>query len=147
MRSGLRAAICAALVLDAARAGAQGIDAQCPPGTNNSAGEPDNTKVSQDACQKAIDLFRYMSPQLGAVLAGGNPTQGFAGTLGGLGHFSLGVRGNALNGSLPEVDRVVPNTRGARADIYTIDTKPVGFITADLGIGLFRGTAASGFGS
>ena len=131
----------------ASQAGAQEIDSQCPPGTSNGAGQPDNTKIAQDACQKAIDLFKYMAPQLGVVLAGGNPTQGFGGTLGGLGHFSFGVRGNGLQASLPEVDRVVPNTRGAQQSTYTIDTKPVGFVTADLAVGLFKGMATNGFGA
>jgi hypothetical protein len=147
MKARLFAAAAAAFGIFASTAHAQEVDPQCPPGSSTLLGGPDNTMVAQDACQKAIDLFRYMSPQLSAVLAGGNPTQGFAGTLGGLGHFSLGVRGNGLNGSLPEMDRVVPNTRGARPDTYTIDTKPVGFITADLGIGLFKGKMTSGFGS
>ena len=126
---------------------AQEIDPQCPPGSLNSSGLPDNTMVAQDACQKAIDLFRYMAPQLGAVLAGGNPTQGLAGTLGGPGHFAFGIRGNGLNGSLPEIDRVVPNTRGARQDTYTIDTQPIGFVTADLAVGLFNGISTTGFGA
>lgn len=147
MKARLLAAAAAALGIITSSSSAQEVDSQCPPGSLTPGGTPDNTMVAQDACQKAIDLFRYMSPQLGAVLAGGNPTQGIAGTLGGLGHFSFGIRGNVLNGSLPEVDKVVPNTRGARTDTYTIDTKPVGFITADLGIGLFRGLATNGFGS
>src|SRR5688572_15929164 len=125
---------------------AQEIDSQCPPGTSNSAGEPDNTKVAQDACQKAIDLFKYMSPQLGLVLAGGNPTQGVSGALG-KGHFSLGIRANGLSGSLPEVDRVVPNTRGAQQSNYTIDTKPIGYVMADVAIGVYESTNSRGFGA
>ena len=54
---------------------AQGISPQCPPGTATPSG-PDNTRIAQDACQKAIDLFQYMAPQLGGLLAGGNATQG-----------------------------------------------------------------------
>jgi hypothetical protein len=136
------------ILIAAAPVAAQGtIDSQCPPGGLNSSGDPDNTMVAQDACQKAIDLFRYMAPQLGAVLAGGNPTQGIAGTLGGPGHFSLGVRVNGLQGSLPEVDKVVPNTRGARLDTYTIDTQAIGFVTADAAVGLFKGLSTSGFGA
>ncbi len=126
---------------------AQNIDAQCPPGTTNAAGDPDNTKIAQDACQKAIDLFKYLGPQLGAILAGGNPTQGISGTLGGPGHFSFGLRANGLRGSLPQVDRVVPNTRGAQKSTYGIDEKPIGFVTADLGLGIFKGMASTGFGS
>jgi hypothetical protein len=129
------------------RAFAQGVDPQCPPGTTNALGDPDNTKIAQDACQKAIDLFKYLAPQLGAVLAGGSPTQGISGTLGGLGHFSFGVRANALRGSLPQVDRVVPNTHGAQVSTYGIDDKPLGFVTADLGVGLFGGMQNSGFGA
>jgi hypothetical protein len=123
------------------------IDGQCPAGSLSASGKPDNTMIAQDACQKAIDLFKYMAPQLGAVLAGGNPTQGFGGTLGGPGHFSFGIRGNGLQASLPEVDRVVPNTRGAQISTYTIDTRAVGFVTADLAAGLFRGAGSSGFGA
>lgn len=126
---------------------AQTIDPQCPPGTANALGEPDNTRIAQDACQKAIDLFKYLGPQLGAVLAGGNATQGVSGTLGGPGHFSLGLRANVLNGSLPEVDRVVPNTTGAQSTTYGIDEQLIGFVTADLGIGVLSGLQSSGFGS
>jgi hypothetical protein len=134
-------------IVIAAPLSAQEIDPQCPPGSLNSSGSPDNTMVAQDACQKAIDLFRYLAPQLGTIVAGGNATQGIAGTLGGPGHFSFGVRANGLDGSIPEIDRVVPNTRGARVDTYTIDQQLVGFVTADLGIGLFGGMATSGFGA
>ena len=134
-------------LLLAAPLSAQEIDPQCPPGSTNSSGTPDNTMVAQDACQKAIDLFRYLAPQLGTILAGGNPTQGIAGTLGGLGHFSIGVRANGLQGSIPEIDLIVPNTRGARQDTYRIESRTVGFVTADLGVGLLKGMATSGFGA
>lgn len=127
--------------------GAQGIDPQCPSGSMSPSGVPDNTMVAQDACQKAIDLFRYMAPQFGALVAGGSATQGIAGTLGGPGHFSFGIRANGLNGSLPEIDRVVPNTRGARQDTYPIRNQILGFATADLGVGLIKGRSSSGFGA
>ncbi len=128
-------------------AGAQGIDPQCPAGTINGQNEPDNTEIAQDACQKAIDLFKYLGPQLGAVVAGGTPTQGISGTLGGPGHFSIGLRANGLRGSLPHIDRVVPNTRGAQVSTYGIDDKPIGFVTADVGAGLFKGLPGSGLGA
>jgi hypothetical protein len=136
-----------AALFAAAPVSAQGIDPQCPPGSLNSSGMPDNTMVAQDACQKAIDLFRYLAPQLGTIVAGGNATQGIAGTLGGPGHFSLGVRANGLNGSLPEIDRVVPNTRGARVDTYPIEDQLIGFVTADLAVGLVKGLSTSGLGA
>ena len=126
---------------------AQEIDSQCPPGSLNSEGAPDNTMVAQDACQKAIDLFKYMGPQLGAVLAGGSPTQGVSGALGRAGRFSIGIRANGLSGSLPEVDRVVPNTRGAQQSNYTLDTKPLGFATADVALGVYEGFSDAGLGA
>ena len=118
---------------------AQGISPECPPGSFTTLGQPDNTKIAQDACQKAIDLFRYVAPQLGAIVAGGGATQGFTGTLGGLGHFSAGIRGNAIRGSLPEVDKVVPGTLGAQQSTYTITDAVFGLPTGDLAIGLFGG--------
>jgi hypothetical protein len=118
---------------------AQGISPQCPPGSFKANGDPDNTRIAQDACQKAIDLFQYLAPQLGAVLAGGNATQGLTGTLGGPGHFSAGVRGNLMQASLPEVDRVVPATRGAEQSTYTLSNRFIGLPTGDLAIGLFKG--------
>lgn len=141
--------IAAALTVSlfARSSGAQGIDTQCPAGTINGQNEPDNTEVAQDACQKAIDLFKYLGPQLGAVVAGGTPTQGISGTLGGPGHFSIGLRANGLRGSLPQIDRVVPNTRGAQVSTYGIDDKPIGYVTADVGVGLFKGLPGSGLGA
>jgi len=134
--------IAAALIAMASPAAAQELDPQCPPGALDGGGDPDNTMIAQDACQKAIDLFRYMAPQLGAVLAGGNPTQGIGGAFGKIGRFSIGLRANALNGSLPEIDRVVPNMRGAQQSTYTVDTKPIGFATADVALGVYPGTPA-----
>ena len=124
----------------------QGVDPQCPPGTSVN-GSPDNTMVAQDACQKSIDLFHYLAPEIGVILAGGNATQGLASTVGGLGHFSVGVRGNGLDMSLPQVDRVTPNTRGARQDLYPVEQKLLGGATADLAVGVLKGFSTSGFGS
>jgi hypothetical protein len=119
--------------------GAQGISPQCPPGAFKENGDPDNTKIAQDGCQKAIDLFQYMAPQLGALLAGGNPTQGLTGTLGGFGHFAVGVRGNGIRGTLPEIDKVVPATDGAQQSTYTVTEPLTGLPTGDAAIGIFGG--------
>ena len=43
---------------------AQGIDPRCPGGSVQNV-------VAQDACQKAIDIFAFMTPQLGIGLVGG----------------------------------------------------------------------------
>src|SRR5438105_6671296 len=93
------------LAMSAAAAGAQTVDTKnYPPGTANSFGVPDQTRAVQDACQKAIDLFQFMAPQLSIALTGGNATLGQGSTLGGLGHFSLGLRANVLRGDLPQFD-------------------------------------------
>src|SRR5690242_10799581 len=56
-----------------------------------------------DACQKVVDLYRYMGVQLGTLLAGGNATLAQGGAMGGLGHFALGVRANAMRAGIPDV--------------------------------------------
>lgn len=123
----------------ASSAGAQGVSSQCPAGSTGIGGLPDQTRAAQDACQKSIDLFQYMAPQLGILVAGGNATLGQGGTLGGLGRFSAGVRVNALQGSLPDVDKVVPSVNGATASTYTTKDQLLPLPTADLAIGLFKG--------
>src|SRR5260221_1067327 len=135
----IRSFVVPALIVCAQTVSAQGVSPLCPPGSFNGLGQPDNTKIAQDACQKAIDLFQYVAPQLGAIVAGGSATQGFSGSLGGLGHFSVGIRGNAINGSLPDVDRVVPATRGAEQSTYTIADAALALPTGNVAIGLFNG--------
>src|SRR3982750_1811599 len=76
---------------------ARGIDPRCP-------GLTLPERATQDACQKAVDIFAFMTPQLGIGLVGGNATLGTGGALGGLGHFSIGVRGNGIRGRVPQVE-------------------------------------------
>ena len=130
----------AAVALTATSVNAQGVDTKnCPPGTVNGLGVPDQTRASQDACQKAIDLFQYMAPQLGTSIAGGNATLGMAGSLGGLGHFSAGFRINAIQGSLPQVQNVTPVVTGAQSSTYATKTQILPMPTAELAIGIFKG--------
>lgn len=112
---------------------------RCPPGTTSGLGVPDQTRAAQDACQKAIDLFQYMAPQLGVAITGGNATLGQGGTLGGLGHFSIGLRVNAVQGSLPQINDVTPSATGATSSRYETETQIIALPTADLAIGLFKG--------
>ena len=123
----------AAATMSSASLRAQSPDPQCPSGTATQ-------RVSQDACQKAIDLFRYLAPQLGTSIAGGNPTLGQGGNLGGLGHFSVGLRVNAVQGSLPQVQNIQVSTSGAQ-NTPAIDTKSqyLPMPAADLAIGIFKG--------
>ena len=50
----------------------------------------------QDACQKLIDLFDFMAPQLGTALAGGNPLIGQGGDYGRAGRLTIGLRATAF---------------------------------------------------
>jgi hypothetical protein len=118
-------------LVTAANAGAQSANG-CAPG------------AAQDACQMAVDVFQLISPQLGLALAGGNAVLGSGSTLGGPGHFSIGVRVNGFQGDLPDVTSFPapnPTTRlqytGASA--LPASTTFVGLPTADAAIGLFGG--------
>ncbi|MGH7605651.1 MAG: hypothetical protein ACRENK_16855 [Gemmatimonadaceae bacterium] len=129
-----------ALAVTSLGANAQGVDTQrCPPGTANGFGVPDQARASQDACQKAIDLFQYMAPQLGTSITGGNATLGQGGSLGGLGHFSVGLRVNAVQGSIPQVQNVTPSVNGATSTQFETKSQILPMPTADLAIGVFKG--------
>ncbi|MHB1225032.1 MAG: hypothetical protein ACYC2G_13480 [Gemmatimonadaceae bacterium] len=95
--------------------------------------------IAQDACQKAVDVFTLLAPQLGAVIAGGNAIPGQTGPIGGFGHFSLGLRANGIRADVPDA-RQLTVQRGA-AERGTIQTTGewVGLPVLDADIGLFRG--------
>lgn len=139
----MRKAMCvgAGLVLAAmAGAEAQGTSNPCPAGTSAT----DPARLTQDACQMGIDVFQVMAPQLGLALAGGNATLGQGGTLGGPGHFSIGVRGNVFRGDLPQVqDFPNPATTGRQQRTGSLalpaEAQILGLPTADLALGIFRG--------
>jgi hypothetical protein len=80
-----------------------------------------------------------MSPQLGLALTGGNATAGQGGVLGGLGHFSVGVRGNVFNGKLPQIEKFTQSTNGAQQQSLPVKDQIVGLPTADAAIGVFKG--------
>ncbi|MES2178765.1 MAG: hypothetical protein V4550_12970 [Gemmatimonadota bacterium] len=116
-----------------ANAGAQGLTSPaCPSGTQSE-------RVAQDACQQAYDIYQFLAPQLGVILAGGNATLGQGSTLGGLGHFSIGLRANAAQGAYPEVDKYTQSTAGAqRGNLQTKD-QLLPLPTADAAIGILGG--------
>jgi hypothetical protein len=113
-------------------ASAQNIDPRCP-------GLALTDRAAQDACQKAIDIFAFMTPQLGIGLVGGNATLGTGGALGGIGRFSLGVRGNATQGRVPQVADVDASVTGAVKSDYAVDQQIVGLPTVEGALGLFGG--------
>lgn len=118
-----------AAVLFAGPVYAQGtVDPQCASAGN-----------AGDACQKAIDLFQYMAPQLGVSITGGNVVLGQGGSLGGLGHFAFELKGNILQGSLPNVDAVGAQPGAAQSSAYTTKSQVLGLPAATLAVGLFKG--------
>ena len=106
-----------------------GREAQCSGGST----------FLDDACQKGLDVLKFMSPQLGIAVAGGNATLAQGGTLGGLPHFAITVRANALSGVLPQVDQISPTTAGAAQSDYTTQKQILGLPQVDAAIGVFKG--------
>ncbi len=131
-RIAVLAAASAALSLTAPAAHAQAN--ACPGGA---AGSPD--QIRQDACQKAIDLFAFMAPQLGASITGGNTILGSGGALGGLGHFSIGLRANVIGGQLPQTDNVTLGLSGRTASDFNPKKQVLGLPSAEAAIGIFKG--------
>ena len=121
--------VLAAGLLALATAPAIAQDARC---TGAAAG-------TEDACQKALDLFQYMAPQLGTVVAGGNATLGQGGTLGGIGHFTIGIRANAIQGSLPNVEEHTPSPTGTQVTNYEPKDQILGLPAVDAAVGIFKG--------
>jgi hypothetical protein len=105
----------------------QAQQSSCAPGT------------TQDACQKAVDLLNFMTPQLSTSLVGGNPTLGQGGALGGFGHFSFDVRASGMNFELPQFSNVGVSAAGAQHSTFTSTKKLLGVPSLDAGIGLWRG--------
>lgn len=93
---------------------------------------------AQDVCQQAVDLLSYMVPQLGISITGGNPTLGQGGTLGGLPHFTVGLRANVLAGAVPQVQ--TPTVGAAtRRNPYATSNTFLGLPAVDASVGLFKG--------
>lgn len=121
-------------VFGAASAAAQGSQLASP-----YAGCTSQQLAAQDACQQAYDIFQFMGPQLATAIAGGNATIGQGSTLGGLGHFSIGVRVNAVQGAFPEVDIYSQSTTGAKRNTLQTKDQFIPFPTADAAVGIFAG--------
>lgn len=125
-------------MLSLAAVGSTQAQASPDPGCPAGSGPLTPERYLQDACQQAVDLFRYMVPQLGIGLTGGNTTLSQGGALGGLPHFAIGIRGNVVAGSLPIPQ--TPSTTGAsRRDPYPADDQILGLPAVDLAVGLWKG--------
>ncbi len=57
---------------------------------------------TRQACQAAVDAARAFQPLAGVVISGGTELLGASGPLGGLGHFAIGTRVNAIGAALPD---------------------------------------------
>jgi hypothetical protein len=124
------------LAVGAAVFGAGGARAQ----TSCAAGVPTTqAQATANSRQQAADLFQYLAPQIATAIAGGSPTLGQTSTVGGLGHFSLGVRGTAVNASVPNVDKFPTCYTGAYSADLPTSTQAVPGAGADAAIGLFGG--------
>jgi hypothetical protein len=95
--------------------------------------------ITQDLCQKTVDIFQFVAPQLGAVIAGGNATLGVGGTLGGPGHIYVTGRATVVNSVLPLAAQIVPSASGANSDEYPTQNELAGIPQADVAIGVFKG--------
>ncbi len=107
------------------------------------------TGVSANACQQAVDLFKYVSPLLGTSVVGGNTTMGQGGSMGTrlglIPHVSVGVRINAVFGGVPEFAQPTPLLPGATgpspkpATAIATTKLPIPMPAFDAAIGVFKG--------
>jgi hypothetical protein len=137
-------AVVAGLAAVAAIAGTGTLSAQasaCPIGGSPVTISGAQANVARDACLQAVDLFQFVAPQLGLALTGGNATIGQGSTMGGLGHFSIGVRGNVFSGDLPQVtDFPSPrNQQNPPSETLPSKKQVFGLPVADAAIGIFKG--------
>ncbi|CAA9301907.1 MAG: hypothetical protein AVDCRST_MAG89-531, partial [uncultured Gemmatimonadetes bacterium] len=137
----MRAAIAAALVVSAAPLAAQGdIETVCNEFSGNSEARARCTVVAQ-----AVDAAQ---PQLGILMAGGNPTLGTASTggvrLGLIPRVSLTGRINVVGARLPDIRQEAEG----QAEQFTLPAPALG---ANLSIGLTQGFSVApmigGFGA
>ena len=108
--------------------------------TSCAAGVPTSqAQATENSRQQAADLFQYVAPQLSTALAGGSPTLGQSSSLGGLGHFSIGVRGTGVQGSLPDVQNFPVCYTGRYSAELPTSSQVIPGGGADAAIGIFRG--------
>ncbi|MGH7711371.1 MAG: hypothetical protein ACREOG_08800 [Gemmatimonadaceae bacterium] len=113
------------------------IDAQCTAATMAQ-------RATQDACQKAVDTFHFLAPQLGIAITGGSATLGQGTAFGAIGKFSLGLRANLIPGRVPRVDLVTPSPLGATQTTYEVKESILPFPTLDGAVGIFPGVRTGG---
>jgi hypothetical protein len=95
--------------------------------------------ATANAKRQAADLFQFVAPQLAQAVSGGSATLGQNSTLGGLGHFSIGVHGTAVAGSVPDVRNFPTCYNGSRSTALPTSKSAIPMVGADAAIGLFGG--------
>lgn len=105
---------------------------------------PDSRCTTQghggDACQKALDMFNFLNPQVATLIAGGNATLGQGGALGGLGRFAITLRVNGTEQlAVPDLDLVEIEAGEPRRAQFVTSSSPGGFPVADVAAGLYAG--------
>ena len=89
------------------------------------AGAPLSAQCNAD-CQRAEDAVKTFHPLAGLIVSGGNPVLGSGGTLGGLGHFFVSARLNAVKVAVPSTS--------SSSDSTTSAVVPAPVVEAGLGI-------------
>ncbi|MDB4879167.1 MAG: hypothetical protein JWL60_613 [Gemmatimonadetes bacterium] len=95
--------------------------------------------ITVNTRRQAEDLFQFVAPQLAQAVAGGSATLGQNSTLGGLGHFSLGVHGTVVAGSIPDVGSFPTCYNGSRRTALPTSKSAIPMVGADAAIGVFGG--------
>lgn len=128
--------IAAASVVGAAPAVAQ--TTSCP--AFNPLNPPSDSVAASNSVQQAADLFQFIAPEVSQAVAGGNSTLGLTSTLGGLGHFSVGLHATAVAGSVPDVTKF-PTCYTGRQNAQPLPTtkSAIPMVGADAAIGIFGG--------
>lgn len=130
----LQSLVLAALIFAAPAVDAQSVDSRCSdPAFVGSAQE------GGDACQKVVDIYRYIGEQLGTLVAGGNAVLGRGGALGGFPHFTAELRVNSMRGSIPDVSSTGIVVGAPRQSTYAVNRKWVAIPQVDASLGIFKG--------
>jgi hypothetical protein len=100
---------------------------------------PASVGGAADVCRKADDLFRFLVPQVGVAVAGGNPILGEGGTMGGVGKRAISLRLVGVEGYLPR-NTVPLNLSGpAVASDFGATRTVVPLPSVDAAIGISQG--------
>ena len=100
---------------------------------------PSSLGSAADVCRKATDLFRFLVPQIGVALAGGNPVPGEGGTMGGFGKRAISLRVVGVDGRLPNNSVPLNLTGAAVASDFGSTRTVIPLPSADAAIGLTSG--------